>query len=237
MIEKTVEQMYEPTERNRFLEVTYASGDKGICTSRTSRALMVENIVRRAKKEAIKRFLSWGEGHPLRGPRARDPRRVRGERGPAEHHEPRRLGLGTSGKKGERIVYVRTLLGDDGDGRQVERVNAGQYLQGWPRGHPQGLRDRNRVRISGDRRPGLQSGPVLFDPDLHLCRISPQDPLGLRTRVAAARCSGVRTRAGTRGHGGGPRSREHRSCRTARGTTWTTPTPSTRPPSASPARW
>ena len=33
-----------------------------------------------------------------------------------------------SGKKGERIVYVRTLLGDDGDGRQVERVNAGQYL-------------------------------------------------------------------------------------------------------------
>ncbi len=33
-----------------------------------------------------------------------------------------------SGKKGERIVYVRTLLGNDGEGRQVERVNAGQYL-------------------------------------------------------------------------------------------------------------
>ncbi len=33
-----------------------------------------------------------------------------------------------SGKKGERIVYVRTLLGDEGDGRQVERVSPGQYL-------------------------------------------------------------------------------------------------------------
>ena len=62
MIEKTVEQMYEPTDRNRFLEVTYASGDKEILYFKDfNSGAMIENIVRRAKKDAIKRFLSKGE--------------------------------------------------------------------------------------------------------------------------------------------------------------------------------
>ena len=55
MIERTVEQMYEPAERNRFLEVTYASGDKEILYFKDfNSGAMIENIVRRAKKDAIK---------------------------------------------------------------------------------------------------------------------------------------------------------------------------------------
>ena len=86
--------MYAISDENRFLEVTYASGDKEILYFKDfNSGAMIENIVRRAKKEAIKRFLSDGrEGHQVRGPAPRDPRRVQGERGPAEHDEPRRLG-------------------------------------------------------------------------------------------------------------------------------------------------
>src|SRR5919204_524680 len=89
---------------------------------------MIENIVRRAKKEAIKRFLQLGE----KGIRSDD--LVRAIRDEFKENEdlPNTTNpddwARISGKKGERIVYVRTLLGDEGDGRQVERVNAGQYL-------------------------------------------------------------------------------------------------------------
>ena len=122
-------------ERNRFLEVTYASGDKETLYFKDfNSGAMIENIVRRAKKDAIKRLLSKGE----KGIKTEDLlTAIRDEfkenEDLPEHHEPRRLGEDL-GKKGERIVYVRTLLGDEGDGRQVERVSPGQYLQGrrWP---------------------------------------------------------------------------------------------------------
>jgi proteasome-associated ATPase len=130
MIETTVERMYATSDENRFLEVTYASGDKEILYFKDfNSGAMIENIVRRAKKVAIKRFLSQGEkGLILEDLLAaiRD-----------EFKENEDLPNTTnpddwariSGKKGERIVYVRTLLGDSrGEGRQVERVNAGQYL-------------------------------------------------------------------------------------------------------------
>jgi proteasome-associated ATPase len=129
MIERTVELMYEPSERNRFLEVTYASGDKEILYFKDfNSGAMIENIVRRSKKEAIKRFLSTGE----KGIKSED--LVLAIRDEFKENEdlPNTTNpddwARISGKKGERIVYVRTLLGDDGDGRQVERVNAGQYL-------------------------------------------------------------------------------------------------------------
>ena len=129
MIEKTVELMYEPSDRNRFLEVTYASGDKEILYFKDfNSGAMIENIVRRSKKEAIKRFLSTGE----KGIKSED--LVQAIRDEFKENEdlPNTTNpddwARISGKKGERIVYVRTLLGDDGDGRQVERVNAGQYL-------------------------------------------------------------------------------------------------------------
>jgi proteasome-associated ATPase len=129
MIERTVEQMYEPSERNRFLEVTYSSGDKEILYFKDfNSGAMIENIVRRAKKEAIKRFLSTGE----KGIKTDDLLTAIRDEFKENEDLPNTTNpddwARISGKKGERIVYVRTLLGDEGEGRQVERVNAGQYL-------------------------------------------------------------------------------------------------------------
>jgi proteasome-associated ATPase len=132
MIETTVERMYAPSEENRFLEVTYQSGDKEILYFKDfNSGAMIENIVARAKKDAIKRFLKSGE----KGIRTQD--LVQAIRDEFKENEdlPNTTNpddwARISGKKGERIVYVRTLLGDGEDGkagRQVERINAGQYL-------------------------------------------------------------------------------------------------------------
>jgi proteasome-associated ATPase len=129
MIEKTVERMYADSDENRFLEVTYASGDKEILYFKDfNSGAMIENIVRRAKKDAIKRFLSTGE----KGIKTEDLLHAIRDEFKENEDLPNTTNpddwARISGKKGERIVYVRTLLGSDGDGRQVERVSAGQYL-------------------------------------------------------------------------------------------------------------
>ncbi|MGE5227718.1 MAG: proteasome ATPase [Planctomycetaceae bacterium] len=129
MIEKTVDRMYAPSDENRFLEVTYASGDKEVLYFKDfNSGAMIENIVRRAKKDAIKRFLSTGE----KGIKSEDLLTAIRDEFKENEDLPNTTNpddwARISGKKGERIVYVRTLLGADGDGRQVERVNAGQYL-------------------------------------------------------------------------------------------------------------
>jgi proteasome-associated ATPase len=130
MIRETSQAMYSLGEENKFLEVTYASGDKEILYFKDfNSGAMIENIVARAKKEAIKRFLKAGE----KGLKLAD--LIQAIRDEFKENEdlPNTTNpddwARISGKKGERIVYVRTLLGDrKGEGRQVERVNAGQYL-------------------------------------------------------------------------------------------------------------
>ncbi len=130
MIRDTTRTMYADTEENKFLEVTYASGDKEILFFKDfNSGAMIENIVARAKKEAIKRFLKSGE----KGLKLAD--LIQAIRDEFKENEdlPNTTNpddwARISGKKGERIVYVRTLLGDRrGEGRQVERVSAGQYL-------------------------------------------------------------------------------------------------------------
>jgi proteasome-associated ATPase len=130
MIDSTVERMYADSEENRFLEVTYASGDKEILYFKDfNSGAMIENIVARAKKMAIKRFLSLGE----KGLKTED--LIVAIRDEFKENEdlPNTTNpddwARISGKKGERIVYVRTLMADArGEGRQVERVNSGQYL-------------------------------------------------------------------------------------------------------------
>jgi proteasome-associated ATPase len=130
MIQQTVDRMYATTDENRFLEVTYASGDKEVLYFKDfNSGAMIENIVRRAKKEAIKRFLSKGE----KGIKSEDLTHAIRDEFKENEDLPNTTNpddwARISGKKGERIVYVRTLLGDGGDeGRQVERVSAGQYL-------------------------------------------------------------------------------------------------------------
>ena len=102
MIEDTVSEMYRADDENKFLEVTYQNGDKEVLYYRDfASGAMIENIVRRAKKLAIKRAIA-GEGEGVRtvGPHRVDPPGVQGERGPPQHHQPRRLGpdLGQEGR-------------------------------------------------------------------------------------------------------------------------------------------
>ena len=134
MIQATVEKMYSDDDDNRFLEVTYANGDKEVLYFKDfSSGAMIENIVRRAKKTAIKRAIS-GE---TKGINLDDLIEAIHQ----EYKENEDLPNTTnpddwarvSGKKGERIVYIRTLVGehtkdDEEGGRQVERVQTGQYL-------------------------------------------------------------------------------------------------------------
>ena len=133
MIEQTVGEMYRDDDANRFLEVTYQNGDKEILYFKDfASGAMIENIVRRAKKVAVKREIA-GEG---RGVRVED--LIASIR--QEYKENEDLPNTTnpddwariSGKKGERIVYVRTLIAQaDADpigGRSIEHVGTGQYL-------------------------------------------------------------------------------------------------------------
>jgi proteasome-associated ATPase len=130
LIERTMEHMYDTSDDNKFLEVTYQNGDKEILFFKDfNSGAMIENIVRRAKKTAIKRFLQSGE----KGIKQAD--LLTAIRAEFKEHEdlPNTTNpddwARISGKKGERIVYVRTLLGErKGEGRQVERVTPGQYL-------------------------------------------------------------------------------------------------------------
>jgi proteasome-associated ATPase len=134
MIEQTVEEMYRTDTANEFLEVTYQNGDKELMYFKDfSSGAMIENIVRRAKKLAIKRQLAGGD----RGIRVQD--LIDSIHQEYKEHEdlPNTTNpddwAKISGKKGERIVYVRTVLakgedGESGGGRQIERVATGQYL-------------------------------------------------------------------------------------------------------------
>ncbi|HJP66788.1 MAG TPA: proteasome ATPase [Actinomycetota bacterium] len=131
MIDRTVDRMYAASDENRFLEVTYQSGDKEILYFKDfNSGAMIENIVARAKKMAIKRFLKQGE----KGLKLDDLLTAIRDEFKENEDLPNTTNpddwARISGKKGERIVYVRTLLGDTkgGEGRQVERINAGQYL-------------------------------------------------------------------------------------------------------------
>jgi proteasome-associated ATPase len=132
MIDRTVAEMYRDDEENRFLEVTYQNGDKEILYFKDfSSGAMVENIVRRAKKLAIKRAIA-NEG---KGIRTED--LLASIKQEYKEHEdlPNTTNpddwAKISGKKGERIVYVRTLLSEGKEatgGRAIERVGTGQYL-------------------------------------------------------------------------------------------------------------
>jgi proteasome-associated ATPase len=132
MIETTVAEMYRTDDDNRFLEVTYQNGDKETMYFKDfSSGAMIENIVRRAKKLAIKRTIA-GLG---RGIRTED--MLASIKQEYKEHEdlPNTTNpddwAKISGKKGERIVYVRTLVSQGKEttgGRAIERVATGQYL-------------------------------------------------------------------------------------------------------------
>ncbi len=129
MIDATVADMYSEEKENEFLEVTYANGDRETLFFKDfSSGAMIENIVRRAKKDAIKRQISGGEG----GVRKSDLTAAIKQEFREQEDLPNTTNpddwAKISGKKGERIVYVRTLVGGDEDSRLIEKVAGGQYL-------------------------------------------------------------------------------------------------------------
>ncbi len=133
MIRATVERMYTETEENRFLEVTYANGDKEVLYFKDfNSGAMIQNIVDRAKKMAIKDFLD----HDQRGLRVQHMLQACVDEFKENEDLPNTTNpddwARISGKKGERIVFIRTLItGKQGTepGRSIDTVpNTGQYL-------------------------------------------------------------------------------------------------------------
>ena len=133
MIQRVVERMYSETEENRFLEVTYANGDKEVLYFKDfNSGAMIENIVARAKKMAIKEFLDTGQ----KGMRVAHLLSACVDEFSENEDLPNTTNpddwARISGKKGERIVYIRTLVsGKQGTeaGRSIDTVaNTGQYL-------------------------------------------------------------------------------------------------------------
>jgi proteasome-associated ATPase len=133
MIQRTVERMYSEIEENRFLEVTYANGDKEVLYFKDfNSGAMIQNIVDRAKKMAIKDFLEVRQkglriSHLLAAcvDEFKENEDLPNTTNPDDWAR-------ISGKKGERIVYIRTLIqGKAGTeaGRAIDTVaNTGQYL-------------------------------------------------------------------------------------------------------------
>ncbi|PSK98074.1 proteasome-associated ATPase [Murinocardiopsis flavida] len=133
MIQRVVERMYTETEENRFLEVTYANGDKEVLYFKDfNSGAMIQNIVDRAKKMAIKAFIE----HQAKGLRVAHLLQACVDEFSENEDLPNTTNpddwARISGKKGERIVYIRTLVsGKKGadSGRSIDTVaNTGQYL-------------------------------------------------------------------------------------------------------------
>ena len=135
MIRTAAADMYSTDEKNRFLEVTYQNGDREVLFFKDfASGAMIENIVRRAKKSAIKRIIDGG----IRGISSRD--LLEAIRQEFKEHEdlPNTTNpddwARISGRKGERIIFIRTLLneakGDEGvaGGRAIVQSATGQYL-------------------------------------------------------------------------------------------------------------
>ena len=133
MIDKAVEQMYTESDQNRFIEVTYVNGDKEVLYFKDfSSGAMLENIVSRAKKAAIKEYLANNK----KGIRVAHLISACLE----EFRENEDLPNSTnpddwariSGKKGERIVFLRTLIQNNSgseQGRSIETLgSSNQFL-------------------------------------------------------------------------------------------------------------
>ncbi len=133
MIQRVVERMYDESDENRFLEVTYANGDKEVLYFKDfNSGAMIENIVARGKKMAVKAFLETGQkglrvSHLLAAclDEFKENEDLPNTTNPDDWAR-------ISGKKGERIVYIRTLVtGGKGNqaGKSIDTIaNTGQYL-------------------------------------------------------------------------------------------------------------
>ena len=135
IVDLAIDRIFAETADNRFLEITYQNGEKEeLFYKDFLSGAMLENIVRRAKKKAIKRRISGGDGGIITSDLISS---VVDEF--LEHEDlPNTTNpddwAKISGRKGERIVYIRTITahGDGGEelvgGKEIERAATGQYL-------------------------------------------------------------------------------------------------------------
>ncbi|WP_367281826.1 proteasome ATPase [Ilumatobacter sp.] len=134
MIAATVDEMYRDDDANRFLEVTYQNGDKEILYYKDfASGAMIENIVRRAKKLAIKRVIGGGSSGVCTEDLVASIKQEYKEHEDLPNTTNPDDWAKISGKKGERIVFIRTLISEETDegpmgGRSIEQVQTGQYL-------------------------------------------------------------------------------------------------------------
>jgi len=131
LISDTIDNMYATTEENKFLEVTYAKGEREIFYFKDfSSGAMIQNIVDRAKKKAVKRLIEDQE----RGIRLDDLIDAVREEFKENEDLPNTTNpddwARISGRKGERIINVRTLITgiNRNEGRSIENIRSGQYL-------------------------------------------------------------------------------------------------------------
>jgi proteasome-associated ATPase len=129
LIDSTAEEMYDLSEENRFLEVTYANGDKEVLYFKDfASGAMIESVVRRAKKLALKRYINAGEKGIMLENLVTAVREEFKENEDLPNTTNPDDWAKIAGKKGERIVYVKPLMGEGREKRSVEPVTTGQYL-------------------------------------------------------------------------------------------------------------
>jgi len=135
LIDQTVEDMYRQDDINRFLEVTYQNGDREVLFFKDfASGAMIENIVRRAKKLAIKRLIAGGPRGITQTDLSQSIRQEFKEHEDLPNTTNPDDWAKISGRKGERIVFIRTLVHESNGakkhegGRSIEPTATGQYL-------------------------------------------------------------------------------------------------------------
>lgn len=130
LIDTTVEAMYAKTEENRFLEVTYANGEKETVYFKDfSSGALIESVVSRAKKLSIKRAISGGEKGLTREDFLQATREEFKEQEDLPNTTHPDDWAKIAGKKGEKIIHVRTLTNDEeSESREIETMNVGHYF-------------------------------------------------------------------------------------------------------------
>ena len=129
LLDVTVETMYATSEDNKFLEVTYANGEKELLYFKDfSSGALIEGVVSRAKKSAVKRAINTGE----KGLKEEDLLCAIRDEFKAHEDLPNTTNpddwARIAGKKGEKIIHVRTLTPGSEETRDIETVSAGHYL-------------------------------------------------------------------------------------------------------------
>ena len=129
LVNMTVEHMYSLEEENKFLEVTYANGEKEMLYFKDfASGAMIQGIVTRSKKYAIKRQITTGEG----GIRGGDLMSAIKDEFKENEDLPNTTNpddwAKIAGRKNERIIHVRTISGRAKETRQIETVQTGHYL-------------------------------------------------------------------------------------------------------------